>query len=452
VSKTLLAVAVCAGLYNAYPAAAYATDEIEALRQELHMLKKDYEQRIQELEKKLQQANEQTNHKIQSVDNKVDELGLSQPVSKNQNSFNPAISLILDGQYASYDNALGNYQLPGFMLGEEAGLANQGLTLGESEITLSSNIDDKFFGQATISFEGDSDATTVAMEEAFIQTLGLGNGLTLKAGRFFSAVGYLNEQHAHAWDFSDAPLIYRGLFGNQLADDGVQLTYLLPTDTFMQFGVEALSGSHFPAGGHHNGIGAWSLYYNIGDDMGVEHSWQLGINHWQSNNIKDRQSLVLDSPTSFSGESKINSLDFIYKWAPNGNPINHNFKLQFEYFDRREDGIITAASSTNSSYDGQQSGWYAQGVYQFMPQWRTGIRYDQLHSNNTGSNGTVLTTAGLNNPSNSPKRYSAMLEWLPSEFSRIRLQYNRDESYQNSDNQFLLQYTHSLGSHGAHQY
>ena len=45
-----------------------------------------------------------------------------------------------------------------------------------------------------------------------------------------------------------------------------------------------------------------------------------------------------------------------------------------------------------------------------------------------------------------------MLEWIPSEFSRIRLQYNRDNSVQETDHQVILQYTQALGSHGAHQF
>lgn len=46
-----------------------------------------------------------------------------------------------------------------------------------------------------------------------------------------------------------------------------------------------------------------------------------------------------------------------------------------------------------------------------------------------------------------------MLDWSGSEFSRLRLQYNRDESRANAtDNQWYLQYIMSLGAHGAHGY
>ncbi|MGB1702958.1 MAG: hypothetical protein ACPHFR_07530, partial [Cycloclasticus sp.] len=199
-----------------------------------------------------------------------------------------------------------------------------------------------------------------------------------------------------------------------------------------------------------------------GGDIGVEHSWLFGLSHWQANDIDGRTSgghahegEDEEETPSFSGKSKINAVDFVYKWAPNGNPSQQNFKFQFEYFDRHEEGVITMLNSDPlevTRYDGEQNGWYAQAVHQFKPQWRAGLRYDQLDSSNSGADTDILEEAGLDNEGHTPKRYSAMVEWLPSEFSRIRLQFNRDQSYEDTDNQLFLQYTHSLGSHGAHQY
>lgn len=411
----------------------FANTETEAIKQELELLKKDYEQRFSALESQ-----------------------------SSQNTFNPTISLILDGRFASFDNNPDDYELPGFALGGEAELGEKGLSLGHSELIMSANIDDNFYGQMTIALAEHDDETEVEIEEAFIQTLGLGNGFTVKAGRFFSEVGYLNGQHSHTWDFTDAPLIYRGLFGNQLIDDGMQFTYIAPTDTFLQFGTELLSGSRFPAAGRSNGVGAWTVFVDVGGDIGIEHSWQLGISHWQADDIDGRESgdhahggsTTTEIP-SFSGESKINALDLVYKCAPNGNPMNQNFKLQFEYFDRKEDGLVTMLNSVpmeTTSYDGHQKGGYVQATVKFKQQWQTGVRYDQLDSNNRGSDAGVLSESGLDNEGHTPKRYSAMLEWLPSEFSRVRLQYNKDKSYEQTDNQVFLQYTMSLGSHSAHQF
>jgi len=52
-----------------------------------------------------------------------------------------------------------------------------------------------------------------------------------------------------------------------------------------------------------------------------------------------------------------------------------------------------------------------------------------------------------------PSRRSAMVDWSPSEFSRLRLQVARDKSRSGeSDNQVWLQYVMSLGAHGAHKF
>ncbi|MDF1819247.1 MAG: hypothetical protein P1U54_11445 [Immundisolibacteraceae bacterium] len=438
-----------------------AETELESLKRQLDELKQDYEQRVEALEARLLKTEATAQQVITETRNIA-----AAPVRQNSvapNAFNPAISLILDGRYANFDKDPEAYELPGYSLGGESGLGSRGLSLGESELVFSANIDNRFFGQATIGFHNEEGSTEVDLEEAFIQTLGLGSGLTLKAGRFFSAMGYMNEQHAHAWDFADAPLIYRGLFGDQLRDDGLQLVYVAPTDTFLQVGAELLSGSYFPAGGEQNDVGAATVFANIGGDIGIAHSWQLGLSHWQANDIEGRTSgghshggTTTEETPSFDGDSKISALDFVYKWAPNGNPQNKHVKFQFEYFDRQEDGAITMLNSgpplETSTYDGDQTGWYAQTIYQFQPQWRAGLRYDRLDSNNRGSDADVLGEAGLDNEGHTPKRTSAMIEWVPSEFSRVRLQYNRDRSYEESDDQVILQYTTSLGSHGAHQY
>jgi hypothetical protein len=79
-----------------------------------------------------------------------------------------------------------------------------------------------------------------------VETLALPTGLKLKAGRFLSGVGYLNQQHPHEWDFSDAPLAYKAFFGYRLQNDGVQLRWVAPTALFFELGAEAANGGKFP--------------------------------------------------------------------------------------------------------------------------------------------------------------------------------------------------------------
>jgi hypothetical protein len=376
-------------------------------------------------------------------------------------AFNPDISLILDGRFSAFDNE-SDYELPGFMLGGEAGRGEEGLHLGHNELAISANVDNLFYGKLTTAITDHEGETEVELEEAFIETIALGNGLSVKAGRFFSSIGYLNQQHGHAWDFADAPLVYRGLFGDQLIDDGLQVSWVAPTDLYLQFGGELLRGERFPAGGASNdGKGASSLFAKIGGDLGESHAWQLGFSHWQAD-VESRTSGghhhedgAAETPT-YSGDSSVSGIDFVWKWAPLGNASERNFKLQGEYFIRDEEGDVImddgSESPESSSYDGEQKGWYLQAVYQFMPRWRVGLRYDWLEADNQGSDEEVLAEAGLDNEGHTPERVTLMADYSHSEYSRLRLQYAKDDSYEEGDDIVTLQFVMSLGPHGAHQF
>ena len=129
----------------------------------------------------------------------------AQPVPKiSSNQYNPAMSLIINGKYSQFSNDPDNYTIAGFALGEETGPGEEGFNLGESELTITANIDDLFYGSFTAALTAEDE---VEVEEAYIETLGLGSGFTIKAGRFFSGIGYLNQHHAHSWDFVDQPLV-----------------------------------------------------------------------------------------------------------------------------------------------------------------------------------------------------------------------------------------------------
>ena len=89
--------------------------------------------------------------------------------------------------------------------------------------------------QKALALEPDN---SVSVEEAYVQTTSLGQGLSLKAGRFFSGIGYLNPQHSHTWDFVDNPLVYQAMLGTQYSDDGLQLSWLAPTDQYIEVNAE----------------------------------------------------------------------------------------------------------------------------------------------------------------------------------------------------------------------
>jgi len=444
----------------ALPLPAFAAGEagIQALRDELRLIKETYEKRIAALERRLAQA-ETTAGKAEELAAQTLVTVRTQPAASpaSVSAFNPAISLILSGMYASQktDPASRPYRIDGFApsLGEVAP-PPRGFSLGESELVLEANIDRLFRGRMTVALPPEEGAAP-RVEEGFVQTLGLADGFNLKAGRFLSGIGYQNEQHAHVWDFSDAPLAYKAFFGGQLRNDGVQLKWLAPTDTFLKFGAEAARGGNFPATDRNrNGSVLGALIAHAGGDIGISQSWRAGLS-WVGTDPRERPDDAdpLAHTYSFTGRSRTLIGDFVWKWAPSGNSKSTGFKLQGEYFRRKEDGeIVPVATSIAEPFASRQSGWYLQGVYQFAPSWRVGYRYDRLDYGSIASasvaNGSLSVLAPYN-----PRRNTLMTDWSPSEFARLRLQYARDQSSLGApDKQIWLHYIMSLGAHGAHKF
>jgi hypothetical protein len=356
-------------------------------------------------------------------------------------SFNPAMGVILQGKASAFSQNPDNYRVLGFPLGDEGRVpGKRGLSLDESELNLQANVDPYLFGNLTLSIDPENH---LSIEEAFLQTTSLPWALTLRAGRFFSGIGYLNEQHSHTWDFADQALPYRVFLNNQYDDDGVQLRWLAPTRQFIELGGELFRGDAFPAGGAaHVGFGTHSLFAHTGGDIDESSSYRTGLS-WLRTKASDRATSVPGGPDDiFNGDSDTVIWDAVYKWAPGGNPVETNLKVQGEFFAHHDNGQFNSIP-----YSGWQTGFYAQAAYQFMPQWRVGLRYDQVSGNRQigALAGSTVDSRGI-----TPRRASAMLEYNTSEFGRFRLQYNRDWSRGTPDNQAILQYIISIGAHGAH--
>jgi hypothetical protein len=369
------------------------------------------------------------------------------------NEFNPAISLILDGQYSKYSNDPEDYEISGFPLDDEAGPAAEGFSLDETELAISANIDDQFYGYADIVFVETEEETEVELEEAYFETLGLPAGFAVKGGKFLSGIGYHNAFHPHSWDFADEPLAYAAMLGGAFSDVGVQGRWVAPTDLYLNFGAEGFRGDSYPAQGSANdGTGAFTLFVKTGGDVGLSNSWKAGLS-WLHYDVDDAGLEADDGSLLLNGDGDLYIAEFVWKWAPDGNSRQRNFKFVAEYLHRKEDGDADYAGDgpdESGGYDTDQNGFYAQAVYQFMPRWRVGLRYDWLSADNSTPGITVPTAFDGDN--RNPDRYTAMVDFSNSEFSRLRLQVAEDNSSGDSDTQFILQYVLSIGAHGAHAF
>jgi len=427
--------------------------EIAELRQLVTEMRADYDARISELEQRLaaaerraRSAERDAGEAIELAEQTAIDQGSAQSAP---NTFNPAIGAILMGGYADIDR--GWEEIPGFQPGGEIGAGDNGFTPGEVELNLKASIDARYFGNMTIGLHEEEGAIEVELEEAWLQTTDLPMGLSITGGRFFSGAGYLNGVHFHADDFVDRPLPYQAFFGGRYVTDGIQARWVAPTSLLFEIGTELDWGGGFPATANgETSPGTYTIFTKLGGDVGDSNSWQAGVSHTRTEAIDRAAAHAHEEPADplapaevFTGDSDLTVFDFVWKWAPDGNNSIRNFKIQGEYFDRSETGQFA-----DIDYDGDQDGWYLQGVWQFAPTWRVGLRRDEV----SASNGPALAGTELEDAGRDSYRNSLMFDWSPSEFSRLRLQYTDDNVLDVSDDQWYLQYVMSIGAHGAHQF
>jgi outer membrane receptor protein involved in Fe transport len=411
-------------------------------------------------------------------------------------AFNPAMSVIVDGAYYT-DNVHGEAfeiieEADGFAMGhghngdngDGHGALERGFNLREVEFAFSATVDPYFDAFVMFVFDGDE----IELEEAFVTTRALPAGLQAKFGKFLSDVGYINKQHPHSWDFFDRPLVNELLFGDHgLQETGVQLTWLAPTAQYLRFGVEALQGETSGIANHigeeapingterileeASGPRLFTSFVKFAPDLGFDHALQVGASYGYASSFQNSE----EHSTRFEdheGTASFWGVDGVYKYTPGGSVGGQGaIKLQGEYFYRKRDidrrdvyfachpaGIDCADPAAvwqigdvanEQSFSERQDGYYLQALYGLAPRWNTGLRVEQVGlTNRTGRGGGESW--------DDSRRYSAVLSFMPTEFSRLRLQYSRGdiavEGERESFNQLFLQFQMSLGVHGAHTF
>ncbi len=342
--------------------------------------------------------------------------------------------------------------------------SKRGFLLRNAEIALDGAVDPYFKGAANIVLKLDNNnETSIELEESFLQTTALPGNLQLKAGQYFTAFGRQNSQHPHAWVFVDQPLVLNRAFGpDGLRSIGAQLSWLAPTP----FYTEAILGVQDGEGGTAHS------FRNSGEaDAG-------GINRFAGRATMDRplrgakdllfvprlaSSFELtDSTTLLAGLSgafgpnstgpdsrtEIYGADFFWKWKPSvasqGFPyVTWQTEAIYRRLGAAADPLAVVPLPSETLRD---SGLYSQIVYGFKPRWNAGLRLEYATSNAASSDaGDPLR--------GQRRRYSPELTFLPSEFSKLRLQYNYDRSdLLGTAHSVWMRLEFGLGAHAAHKY
>src|SRR5213596_1195483 len=338
----------------------------------------------------------------------------------------------------------------------------RGFNARNIELALDGAVDPYFEGFANIVFKLDNDNDTqVEVEEAFLQTTSLPFNLQLKAGQFFAAFGRINPTHPHTWDFADTPLV-NGLFlgPDGLRGVGAQASWTLPLPWYSQLIFASQNGRGSTGFSFRNPGDDGMFFDRITTDREArglqDFVWMPRFEN--SFNLSDTQTVLAgvsgafgSNETGANSRTQIYGADLLYKWksshAEGGFPF---MKWQTEFMYRRFQAGHGADDSFPVAETFHDWGMYSQVMWGFKKGWVAGIRGDYVDMQDS------KFTDDLDRQSR--WRLSANLTWYPTEFSKIRLQYNQDfleENFFLSGRQVesvFLQWEFILGSHGAHKF
>jgi hypothetical protein len=356
----------------------------------------------------------------------------------------------------------------------------RGFTLQNVELSFLGAIDPYLIGETHLIYfldpEGESQ---FEVEEAFVQTIALPFGLDdlgfqIEAGHFFTEFGRINPVHPHAWDWQDQPIVLSRFFGpDGMRGVGARLGWLLPVPWFSELhgGVQNAQGETMqsflasdeafeerPVGGRpFASAGTRSLADLVyllrwvnGFELGDDWAGQIGLS-----------GLYGPNATGSDGETWIYGADAVLKWTPATSDRGWPFlRIEGELARRRyradrffdPDTLVSFESETFTDWGG-----FLQLLWGFRRGWSVGIRGEYA----TGNDDTYAPESAFATRSEDPfrgdrVRVSPLLVFQPSEFSRLRLQYNADDadflSGDDGAHSVWLGLEFLIGQHPAHRF
>ena len=358
----------------------------------------------------------------------------------------------------------------------------RGFTVQGAELNLQGAIDPYFRGNANIAFILDSGGETgVELEEAWLETVSLPWNLQVRAGQILTDFGRINTQHPHSWAFVDAPLVNGRFLGEDgLRNPGARLSWLVPTPFYSELFFEVQNSAGGTAYSFRDDHGGEAFLGRVHDSGRVKNLGDMlfTTRYAASFDLNDTQTLLAGASSAFgpngsgaSSDTQIYGVDLYWKWkSPRAHAGFPFVSLQTEAMVRRYqagaftedlDGSLTLdPGEPDLNGDGiidsvrremlTDWGFYSQVLWGFKQGWVAGLRGDYLTRTKLGAYEAVYGP----DPERATRwRISPNLTWYPSEFSKLRLQYNYDDRAGfGVDHSIWFQFEFLLGAHAAHKF
>lgn len=315
---------------------------------------------------------------------------------------------------------------------DTTGELGTGFTIQEIELQASAIVDPYF--RADVVLAGNLDE--VGFEEAYLTTLELPR-ITIRGGLFPAALGRHSPLHTHAFPFLTAPLPWRQLIGPEgLRDPGVSVDVLLPLPFYAEINAQAFRGDWAPFEGGVQDDPTTPADETVADKRRPEDFAYVG--HLKTLfDLSDSSTLEVGGSyvggrNGFGGVTSVVGGDVTFKWRPVEAERYRGLDWTTEYL------LVNRADAPDSRTSG---GAYTAVRYQFDQRWWAQAR------------GAVM---GLPAADNNPRtwRAEALIAFIPSEFSALRLQYAFEKAERGglSIHEVFLQTIFSIGPHPSHAY
>ncbi|MCX7887443.1 MAG: hypothetical protein N3B01_09365 [Verrucomicrobiae bacterium] len=337
--------------------------------------------------------------------------------------------------------------------------SQRGFTLQGAELTLDGAVDPYFTAMATIPLviEPGGD-TVIELEEAWVQTTSLPWNLQLKAGQMFASFGRHNQLHAHAWDFVDQPIVITRLLGGDgLRNPGAQLSWLVPLPFYTEFSLGVFNS---------DGDGAASFRSEHSSEIHGGQPVDRKLRSPQdllfvprvatSFDLSETQTLLLGvsaavgpNNSGLHAGTQILGADLYWKWRPLNAHQGFPFVAwQTEFLYRRYEAAARqhpgAPPTPLPAETLRDWGFYSQLLWGFTRGWVAGLRGEYVTGNHTSFESDLRLDRW---------RLSPNLTFYPTEFSKVRLQYNYDQIQRfGDDHSVWLQLEFLIGAHAAHKF
>jgi hypothetical protein len=433
---------------------AAAPGEVEMLRREIEELKaqqRKYQKRIDTLSEKVEALETKEDEKPETVD-----ASPSTPAPVQARLLDISMNIL---------TAVGGSTVDGDDLESlDAGAHDpnrNGFTLQQAELSITGAVDPYLRGEVHVVATPDG----VELEEAFLTTTALPAGLQLEAGYFLTEFGILNPRHAHAWDWLDQPVILTRLMGDEaLRAPGARVGWLTPLPWYSEVHLGVQNADEGDLTTSFIGDGALGRPAVDRDVNGPEDLLWLArwVNSFdpgdETTAVWGLSGLYGPNDTSNGADTWIYGTDLKVRWRPRSNFRGWPFLLwQTEILGRSYD----AAASTDPAGPLlpkdtlEDFGGYTQILWGFRPGWAAGARYEYASASGDSTIDDVLESHDDDPLRDERHRFSPLLVWHPTHFSRLRLQYNYDRARhldQDDAHTVWLGAEILYGEHGAHDY